>query len=103
MSPSPINILIALFILFLFVSFIEVNRRAFTRRSLMEIIPMTDTIRNYSYFSSRGVLQGLLLLPMYCIAAGLLITMLGWWGILVAVPMSLALTFIVSRTYIKFS
>lgn len=103
MSPSPINILIALFILFLFVSFIEVNRRAFTRRSLMEIIPMTDTIRNYSYFSSRGVLQGLLLLPMYCIAAGLLISMIGWWGILVAVPMSLALTFIVSRAYLRLS
>ncbi|MGG0823791.1 ABC transporter permease [Paenibacillus turicensis] len=103
MSPSPINILIALFILFLFVSFIEANRRAFTRRSLMEIIPMTDTIRNYSYFSSRGVLQGLLLLPMYCIAAGLLISMIGWWGILVAVPMSLALTFIVSRAYLRLS
>jgi ABC-2 type transport system permease protein len=103
MSPSPINILIALFILFLFVSFIEVNRRAFTRRSLMEIIPMTDTIRNYSYFSSRGVLQGLLLLPMYCIAAGLLISMIGWWGILLAVPMSLALTFVVSRTYLRLS
>jgi ABC-2 type transport system permease protein len=103
MSPSPINILIALFILFLFVSFIEVNRRAFTRRSLMEIIPMTDTIRNYSYFSSRGVLQALLLLPMYCIAAGLLISMIGWWGILLAVPMSLALTFVVSRTYLRLS
>ena len=103
MSPSPINILIALFILFLFISFIEANRRAFTRRSVMEIIPMTDTMRNYTYFSSRGVLQGLLVLPMYCIAAGLLIPMIGWWGVLVAVPMSLALTFIVSRTYLKLS
>lgn len=101
MSPSPINILIALFILFLVVSFIEANRRAFTRQGLMEIMPITDTIRNYTYFSRRGVLQGLLLLPMYCIAAGLLISMIGWWGILVAAPMSLALTFIVSRTYIK--
>lgn len=103
MSPSPINILIALFILFLFVSFIEANRRAFTRRNLMEIIPMTDSMRNYTYFSTRGVLQGLLVLPMYCIATGLLITMLGWWGILVAVPMSLALTFIVSRTCLRLS
>lgn len=103
-SPSPINILISLFILFLFVSFIEANRRAFTRRSLMEIIPMTDTMRNYIYFSSRGVLQGLLLLPMYCIATGFLISLLGWiWGLLLAVPISLALTFIVSQTYLKLS
>ncbi|WP_245251475.1 ABC transporter permease [Paenibacillus turicensis] len=101
MSPSPINILIALFILFLFISFIEANRRAFTRRSLMEIIPMTDNMRNYTYFSSRGVLQRLLVLPMYCIATGLLISMIGWWGILAAVPMSLVLTFIVSRTYLR--
>lgn len=102
-SPSPINILMALFILFLFVSFIEANRRAFTRQGLMEIMPITDTIRNYTYFSSRGVLQGLLLLPMYCIAAGLLISMMGWWGILLAVPMSLVLTFAVSRTYLRLS
>lgn len=104
MSPSPINILIALFILFLFISFIEANRRAFTRRSLMEIIPMTDTMRNYTYFSSRGVLQRLLVLPMFCIAAGLLISLLGWmWGILLAVPISLVLAFIVSRTYLRLS
>lgn len=104
MSPSPINILIALFILFLFISFIEANRRAFTRRSLMEIIPMTDTMRNYTYFSSRGVLQRLLVLPMFCITAGLLISLLGWmWGILLAVPISLVLAFIVSRTYLRLS
>lgn len=102
-SPSPVNILMSLFILFLFVSLIEANRRAFTRRSLMEIIPMTDTMRNYTYLSTRGVLQGLLLLPMYCISAGLLISMLGWiWGLVLAVPISLTLTVIVSRTYLRF-